>query len=113
MKPTKILLVQKFNRAYRSSFLCQLSNNPSIDLTMVFGTNSPIQPLEVGINISNEEMPFKTIPGKIKRLRIFNKELLWFDEALKTLINKNYDVVISDYYTSLLSTFPMQSIQKI
>lgn len=109
--PIRVLVVQQVNRAYRAPLLKRLSENPDIELTMVYGTNPPVQARDVGIGITNEPMPFRTISAPIRGIRFKGREILWFGEALQTIKRDKFDVVICDYYTRLLSIWPMQSIQ--
>lgn len=111
-KPIHVLLVETFNRAYRVPLLRRLSEHPDIDLTLVHGTSQPTLPAEVGITIAAGPMPFRTISGPITGIRWRHREVLWFSRALKTLERRSFDVVISDYYTRLLSIWPMQSLQR-
>ena len=41
--PIRVLIVQQINRAYRVPLLIRLSEHPEIDLTMIYGTSSPVQ----------------------------------------------------------------------
>lgn len=110
-KPTRVLIVQQINRAYRVPLLTKLSQRPEIDLTMVYGTTPPVQAGDIGISIAVEPMPFRTISGPIGGIRFKGREFLWFELAVKTLKQQFFDVVICDYYIRLLSIWPMQSIQ--
>ena len=107
----RVLVVQQINRAYRAHLLKRLSDNPDVDLTMVYGTNPPVQARDIGISISNEPLPFRTISGPASGIRFKGREILWFGLALQTIKKENFDVVICDYYTRLLSIWPMQAIQ--
>ena len=107
-----MLVVQQINRAYRVPLLTKLSQQPEIDLTVVYGTTAPIQAGDIGISIAAEPMPFKTISGPIGGIRLKGRELLWFGLALKTIRQEFFDIVICDHYTRLLSIWPMQSIQR-
>jgi glycosyltransferase involved in cell wall biosynthesis len=88
---------------------------------MVYGTSKPVQAGDIGISISNEPLPFRTICGPISGIRFkrravsgvhFRKrEILWFGLALKTIKREFFDVVICDYYARLLSIWPMIAIQ--
>ena len=109
--PIKVLIVQQINRAYRVPLLKKLSECPGIDLTMVYGTSPPVQAGDIGISISTESMPFRCLCGPIGGIRFRGREILWFGLALRTLKQERFDVVICDYYTRLLSIWPMQSIQ--
>jgi len=107
----RVLLVQQINRAYRVPLLKRLSEQPDINLTMIHGTNPPVQAGDVGISIAAEPMPFRTISGPISGIRWNGREVLWFGVALKAIQQEFFDVVIVDHYTRLLSIWPMQSIQ--
>jgi glycosyltransferase involved in cell wall biosynthesis len=111
IKPARVLVVQQINRAYRVPLLTKLSQQPDIDLTVVYGTTPPVQAGDIGISIAAEPMPFKTIRGSIGGIRFKDRELLWFGLALKAIRQQFFDIVICDYYTRLLSIWPMQSIQ--
>lgn len=108
---TRVLVVQQINRAYRVPLLTKLSQQPDIELTVVYGTSPPVQAGDTGISIAAEPMPFKTIRGPIGGIRYKGRELLWFGLALQTIRQEFFDIVICDYYTRLLSIWPMQSIQ--
>jgi glycosyltransferase involved in cell wall biosynthesis len=109
--PTRVLVVQQINRAYRVPLLKRLSEQPDIKLTMIHGTNPPVQAGDVGISIATDPLPFRTISGPISGIRWNRREVLWFGLALKTIKREFFDVVIADHYTRLLSIWPMQSIQ--
>jgi len=109
---TRVLVVQQINRAYRVPLLTKLSQQPDIELTVVYGTSPPVQAGDIGISIAAEPMPFKTIRGPIGGIRYKGRELLWFGLALKTIRQEFFDIVICDHYTRLLSIWPMQSIQR-
>ena len=109
--PIRVLVVQQINRAYRVPLLKGLSECPNIELTMVYGTSTPVQAGDIGISISNEPLPFRTISGPISGIRFRGREILWFGLALRTIRKEYFDVVICDYYTRLLSIWPMQFIQ--
>jgi glycosyltransferase involved in cell wall biosynthesis len=111
ISPIRVLVVQQINRAYRVPLLRKLSEHPDIDLTMIYGTNSPVQAGDIGISIAKEPMPFRTLRGPIGGIRFKGREILWFGLALRTIKQEHFDVVICDYYTRLLSIWPMQSIQ--
>ena len=110
-KSIRVLVVQQINRAYRVPLLKRLSQQADIELTMVYGTSPPVQAGDVGITIATDPMPFRTISGPISGLRWKGREILWFDLSLQLIKREFFDVVISDYYTRLLSIWPMQSIQ--
>jgi len=110
-KPIRVLVVQQINRAYRVPLLKRLSEQPDITLTMIHGTNSPIQAGDVGISIATGPLPFRTISGSISGIRLNGREVLWFGLALKTIKQEFFDVVIVDHYARLLSIWPMQFIQ--
>jgi glycosyltransferase involved in cell wall biosynthesis len=90
---------------------------------MVYGTSSPVQAGDIGISISKEPLPFRTICGPISGVRVKRRslsgvsnrrrEILWFGLALQTLKQEFFDVVICDYYTRLLSIWPMLAIQHL
>lgn len=107
----RVLVVQQINRAYRVPLLKKLSENPDIELTMVYGTNPPVQAGDVGISVSTDSMPFRTISGPVCGIRFKGREVLWFGLALEIIRQEYFDVVICDHYTRLLSIWPMQSIQ--
>lgn len=107
----RVLVVQQINRAYRVPLLRRLSEQPEIELTMIHGTNPPVQAGDVGISIATDQLPFRTISGPINGIRWRDRELLWFGLALRTLKREFFDVVISDYYTRMLSIWRMQSLQ--
>ena len=107
----RVLVVQQINRAYRVPLLKRLSENPDLDLTMVYGTNLPVQAGDVGISVATGSMPFRTIKGPISGLRFKGREILWFGLALKIIRQEYFDVVICDHYTRLLSIWLMQSLQ--
>lgn len=109
--PIRVLVVQQINRAYRVPLLKRLSEQPDINLTMIHGTNPPVQAGDIGISIATNPMPFRTISGPISGIRWNGREVLWFGKALKTIKQELFDVVIVDHYTRLLSIWPMQSIQ--
>jgi len=109
--PIRVLVVQQINRAYRVPLLVRLSEQPDIKLTMIHGTNPPVQAGDIGISIATDPMPFRTISGPISGIRWNGREILWFDQALKVMKREAFDVVIADHYTRLLSIWPMQSIQ--
>jgi glycosyltransferase involved in cell wall biosynthesis len=110
-KSIRVLVVQQINRAYRVPLLKRLSQQADIELTMVCGTSPPVQAGDVGITIATDPMPFRTISGPISGLRWKGREILWFDLSLQLIKREFFDVVISDYYTRLLSIWPMQTIQ--
>jgi glycosyltransferase involved in cell wall biosynthesis len=110
-RPIKVLIVQQINRAYRVPLLKKLATHPNINLTMIYGTNKPVQAGDAGISIATDPMPFRTIKAKIEGIRLNGRELLWFNKALKLIKNEFFDVVICDYYTRMLSIWPMQKIQ--
>lgn len=110
-KPIRVLVVQQINRAYRVPLLKKLSENPDIELTMVYGTSPPMQAGDVGISVATGSMPFRTISGPVSGIRFKGREILWFGLALKTIRQDYFDVVICDHYTRLLSIWAMQSIQ--
>jgi len=110
-KPIRVLVVQQINRAYRVPLLKRLSEQPDITLTMIHGTNPPIQAGDVGISIATGPLPFRTISGSISGIRLNGREVLWFGLALKMIRREFFDVVIADHYTRLLSIWPMQFIQ--
>lgn len=108
----RVLMVQQINRAYRVPLLKKLNEHPDIELSMIYGTNLPVQPGDIGISVSNEHLPFRSIPAKISGIRWKDREILWFGKANKLIKQEYFDVVITDYYTRLLSTWRMQSIQR-
>ena len=110
--PIRVLIVQQFNRAYRVPLLAKLANEPDIELTMIHGTNPPATALDSGLSMAKGSMPFRTIAAPISGLRLYGKEVLWFGKALELMKRELFDVVISDYYTRLLSIWPMQSLQR-
>jgi glycosyltransferase involved in cell wall biosynthesis len=91
--------------------LKKVSENPDIELTMVYGTNPPVQAGDVGISVATGSMPFRTITGPVSGIRYKGREVLWFGLALKIIRQEYFDVVICDHYTRLLSIWVMQSIQ--
>jgi glycosyltransferase involved in cell wall biosynthesis len=107
----RLLVVQQINRAYRVPLLKKLSETPYLDLTMVYGTNPPVQAGDVGISVATGSMPFRTIRGPISGLRFKGREILWFGLALNIIRQEYFDVVICDHYTRLLSIWLMQSLQ--
>lgn len=107
----RVLVVQQINRAYRVPLLKKMSENPDIELTMVYGTNPPVQAGDVGISVATGSMPFRTISGPVSGIRFKGREILWFGLALKIIRQEYFDVVICDHYTRLLSIWVMQSIQ--
>ncbi len=107
----RVLIVQQINRAYRVPLLKKLAARPDIDLTMIYGTNAPVQAGDAGISISTKPLPFKAIGAPIEGIRWKGREVLWAGKALRILKQEFFDVVIVDYYTRLLSIWPMQSIQ--
>ena len=109
--PVKVLVVQQINRAYRVPLLGRLSEHPNIELTMLHGTNPPVQAGDVGISMASGPMPFRTISGPIGGMRAQGREVLWFGLALQVMRREFFDVVICDFYARLLSIWPMQSIQ--
>jgi len=109
--PIRVLVIQQINRAYRVPLLKRLSEQPDIDLTMIHGTNPPVQAGDTGISIATDSMPFRTISGPISGIRWNGREILWFGKALKIIKREFFDVVIADHYTRLLSIWPVQSIQ--
>jgi glycosyltransferase involved in cell wall biosynthesis len=111
-KENRILIVQQINRAYRTPLLKRLSEQTGINLTMIHGTNSPVQAGDVGISIATGPMPFRTIAAPISGLRCKGREVLWFGKVLELLKKESFDIIIADHYTRLLSIWPMQSIQR-
>lgn len=111
VRQIKVLIVQQINRAYRVPLLKKLAAHPGINLTMIYGTNKPVQSGDAGISIATDPMPFRTIKASIEGIRLNGREILWFNKALKLIKNEFFDVVICDYYTRLLSIWPMQRIQ--
>jgi len=109
--PIRVLVVQQINRAYRVPLLKRLSEQPDIKLTMIHGTNPPVQAGDAGISIATDPLPFSTISGPISGIRWNGREVLWFGLALKTIKREFFDIVITDHYTRLLSIWPMQTIQ--
>lgn len=109
--PIRVLIVQQINRAYRVPLLTKLASQPTIDLTMVYGTSPPVQAGDTGISIAEEPMPFRTISGPINGVRYKGREVLWYGLALKTIKQEHFDVVICDYYLRLFSIWRMQSLQ--
>lgn len=107
----KLLVVQQLNRAYRIPLLKKLSNIPLIELTMLYGTNKPVQPGDVGVSIYEDELPFRSIGLPIGGIRYKTREILWFNNAINILKKEYFDIVITDHYTRMLSIWPMQSIQ--
>ena len=106
-----VLVVQQINRAYRAPLLKRLSEQPDIKLTMIHGTNPPVQAGDAGISIAGDSLSFPTISGPISGIRWKGREVLWFGLALKTIKRESFDIVITDHYTRLLSIWPMQTIQ--
>jgi glycosyltransferase involved in cell wall biosynthesis len=119
--PIRVLIVQQINRAYRVPLLKRLSECSDIELTMVYGTSTPVQAGDIGISIFKEPLPFRTICGPISGIRFKGRavsgvhfrrrEILWFGLALQTIKQEYFDVVICDYYARLLSIWPMIAIQ--
>ena len=109
--PIRVLVVQQINRAYRVPLLVRLSEQPDIKLTMIHGTNPPVQAGDIGISIATDLMPFRIISGPISGIRWNGREILWFGLALDAIKRELFDVVIADHYTRLLSIWPMQTIQ--
>lgn len=109
--PIRVLVIQQINRAYRVPLLTKLAERPDLELTMVYGTNPPVQAGDAGISVANGPMPFRTISGPASGIRFKGREILWFGLALKTIRQEYFDVVICDHYTRLLSIWVMQSIQ--
>lgn len=109
--PIRVLVVQQINRAYRAPLLKKLAGNAEIELTMVHGTNPPVQAGDIGISLAKGSMPFRVISGPINGIRFKGREILWFGLALKIMRQEYFDVVICDHYIRLLSIWPMQSIQ--
>jgi len=109
--PIRVLVVQQISRAYRVPLLKRISEQPDIKLTMIHGTNPPVQAGDVGISIATDFLPFRTISGPISGIRWKGREVLWFGLALKTIKQESFDIVITDHYTRLLSIWPMQTIQ--
>lgn len=107
----RVLVVQQINRAYRVPLLKKLAAQPDIDLTMIYGTNAPVQAGDAGISVYTDPMPFRTIGASIEGIRWKSREVLWFGKALRLLRKEFFDVVITDHYTRMLSIWPMQSIQ--
>lgn len=108
----KVLVQQNINRAYRAPLLKKLSGEPDIELTMIHGTDDPVIAGDIGISLCNETLPFRTIGAHIGGIRTKEREFLWFGEAIRLLRREEFDVVITDFYTRLLSIWPMQSIQR-
>ena len=67
--PIRVLVVQQINRAYRVPLLKRLSEQPDIKLTMIHGTNPPVQAGDAGISIAGDSLPFSTISGPISGIR--------------------------------------------
>jgi len=109
--PIRVLVVQQINRAYRVPLLEKLAGHPKIELTMICGTNPPVQAGDIGISVATGPMPFRTISVPIAGLRLKGHEILWFGHALEIMRQEYFDVVICDFYTRLLSIWLMQSIQ--
>ena len=107
----RVLFVQQINRAYRVPLLKKLSQHPDLEVTVVYGTSSPVQAGDIGISIATDAMPYRTISGPISGIRYRGREILWFGLAMQSIKSEFFDVVICDYYTRLLTIWPMQSIQ--
>ena len=107
----RLLVVQQFNRAYRIPLLKRLSEYSGIEMTMLYGTNPPVQAGDLGISIGNSNLPFRNFSAPINGIRIKGREILWFPKSIEIIKKETFDVVIADYYTRLLSIWPMQSIQ--
>lgn len=107
----RVLMVQQHSRHYRAPLLIKLSQEEDIDLTMIEGTYDPVDVGEQGLNTAEVDYPFRVIKSKMTSLRYKkDKELLWFGASLKLVKNEDFDVVVCDYFTRLLSIWPMQRI---
>lgn len=108
----KVLLVQEHFRFYRAPLLCRLSEQPDIDLTVIHGTNSPVNRGEVGLHTAEAPMPFRVTKKPIPAVTLRDRQLLWFGSAVRLVRQEAFDVVIHDYFCRFLSIWPMQSIQR-
>jgi glycosyltransferase involved in cell wall biosynthesis len=108
----RLLIAQEHFRFYRAPLLRRISEDPDVELTVIHGTNAPVNKGEVGLTVLNTEMPFRVIKKPIPAITLGDRQALWFGSALRLIREEVFDIVIHDYFCRFLSIWPMQSFQR-
>lgn len=108
----KVLIVEHSLPYYHVPVWAEVARHPAINLTVAFGRGFFTGAGGVLEGVVTEEMEFRTVVEPSIVRKIAGKTLLWHKAALDELKRTDYDVVIHQFETKILSLWPVKRIQK-
>lgn len=108
----KVLIVEHSLPFFHVPAWVEVAKHPLIDLTVAYGRGFFTGKTGVPEGIVKSGMGFKTIIEPSIVRKVMGKTVLWHRAALEELTHTNYDVVIQQFETKMVSMWKIRKIQR-
>ncbi|MDY6913837.1 MAG: glycosyltransferase family 4 protein [Planctomycetota bacterium] len=109
---TSVAIIQNVLPHYRVPVFRALAEQPYIELTLIYGSNSGDKVADSAQTNVVGDMPFRVVRGKIRNFGVTGKNILWHKPAVDLLEKERFDVVIHLFESKWASLWKIRKLQK-